>query len=621
MKEKFCDVVFSLPLEQKYTYYVPEKFFYCDLLGKRVEVDFGRKINKVGVVVDVYDELSTLITQQIKPIKNIVDIAPFFDSEQLLTAKWFAKIYLTSWGFFLNQFFPINHKFVMREGIILKKEMKLKEPIDMNFNFLPKSNLKKINLFIPCDLQEKFSFYSNFILNALENDQQVLLILPNTTCISDFYRYLLEQERLKNAFEKIVLYTGEVPLQERYEMWYLIRNKLVNVIISTKIGVFLPFNNISFIIVDEPDSLGYINPEVPMYNSLFILEKRIESYKCKLIYSSFSPSINFIYRHNLISDKKCLQLSENIRINTAKKDLLRVINKNIYKFKQILVLFPYKGTKGNYVCLSCKKIFSKRSFEKITNSKEVFICPDCAGTYYREYSSVDNISKVIGFLKANIKSATISDLLNLGSKDKQYIKKIDDFNNRKIDILIADLSILNYMYKINFYGVGAIYFALMDEFLYKPSYLAYENFYRLIKTFSSLIPKDKAVEFYIETFSDGSILKLVNNYNEFYKEELKIRRELKYPPFSHMIKLQIIDKKDIPIQDFKDKLLKNFEKEKNVEVFIEKEIEKNYKGYNSVFLLKLSDVEMDMIDKVMQDIINLKKQIESFFIVQHNPLI
>lgn len=622
-KNKFCDVVFPLPLDQKYTYYIPEHLSSVNLLGSRVEVDFGREKNKIGIVVNLYeklDEHNKLNINQIKPIKSIVDTSPFFDMEQLDTASWLAKFYLVSWGYSLNQFFPINHRFTMKEGILLKKNELSKEDIIYNFlnDLFPKKTLKSINLFIPSDRQEKFDFYNKIILYVLEKNLQLIILFPNTTYIYDFYNFILKHNEINNNLDKIILYTGDIPLQERYEMWYLVKNKLVNVIISTKIGIFLPFNNLHLIVVDEPDSLGYINPEIPMYNGLYVLEKRIKNYKFKLIYSSFSPSINYVNKSNLISKKKLLQLNKNIKINVVKKNLLKVITKNIYKFKQILIIFPYKGTQGSYICLSCKKIFSKSVFKKITKSKGMFICPECTATYYKEHLPI--VKKVMEFLKDNIKPAIIEDILGINGEKKQQNTKIEDFNNKKIDILITDLNILNYIYKIDIGSVGSIYFAVADEFLNKPNYLTYENFYRLIKTFCSLIPKDKTIEFYVEVFSNNDkFFSLINDYNIFYKEEIKVRKELKYPPFAHIIKLQILDKNEKIVLDFKDKILKSFEKEKNIKIFVEKEIEKNYKGYNTVLIIKLLDV--NMIDNIMQEMNNLKKETKCFLGVQHNPLI
>ncbi|MEN3013728.1 MAG: hypothetical protein ABDH23_03830 [Endomicrobiia bacterium] len=618
-----CDVVFPIPLNKKYTYYISKELIKEDIIGTRVEVDFGKEINKIGVIVGKSNNSEIDLTN-IKPIKSVIDQTYFFDKEQLSTGEWLSKIYLVSFGYFLNQFFPLENKFTLKEAILVKKNGTLTlDDIESKNKYLKifkKINAHKISLFVPSNLEEKFDFYKSLISYVIKNDTQLLLLFPNSNYIQSFSELVLKQNNLFNneqITKKIVLYTGETPLEERYKIWFFIRNKFINVIISTKIGVFLPFNNISYIVVDEPDALGYKNPEVPMYDCLLILEKRIKSYNCRLIYSSFFPSVTHLYNYPLVSSKKNLSINKNlIKINIVTKDLTKVILKDVYKFKQALIIFPYRGSTGYYKCLICKKIFSKRKLKKEFKIKHTYICPDCGSTYYKEHFSA--VKKIVSFLSSKIKIANIQELTSYNALLQN--KKIEEFNNRKIDVLVSNLDILNYIYRLNFSFIGSIYFVSADEFFQKPNYLNYENFYRIIKIFESLISKDKVIEVYIETRNKENILNI--DYKNFYREELKVRKMLKYPPFVYLVKLQILDKKENVVLDFKEKILEVFKKENNIEIFVEKDIEKDYNGYSSIIILKILETKMSLVEKIMLEIGKYKTTETSPLIyVQHNPLI
>ncbi|MCS7230569.1 MAG: hypothetical protein RMJ67_00300 [Elusimicrobiota bacterium] len=623
MDKIFCDVIFPIPLNQRYTYFLSNRNTSFNLIGSRVEVDFGREVGKIGVIVDVYDDLRFDKKELtfIKPIKSVIDPFPFFDKEQLMTAEWFSRIYLISFGLFLNQFFPISHKFVIKDAVILKNEENNKFKFLIEYKYLKtleKINLKKISLFVPSSIQEKFEFYKELIFYSIEKDLQLLIIFPNTNYINDFYEFFYKKTNIDMKLNKnFAFYTGEVSLEERYKIWYLIRNKLINVVFATKIGVFLPFENISYIVVDECDSLGYRNPEVPMYNSLFILEKRIKNYSCRLVYSSFFHSVSYIYSYPLVSNKKCLEIGNNVKIITANKTLTEVISKDIYKFKQTLVIFPYRGSRGFYVCLVCKKFYSKKNFKVLTKSKKVFICSECGSPYYREIIFKDK--KIIDFLRSKIKGAIIEEITSEMNNIKK-LQKIEEFNRRSIDVLLSNLEILNYIYKIDFSNIGSLYFLSISEFLQKPNYLNYENFYRIIKTFASSLPQDRQIEFYIENISKEDAVYLFNGYENFYNNELKIREELKYPPFVHLVRIQVLSKDEKSILDFKDKILRNKNINKNIEVFIEREVEKNYKGYSITFILKLLKPNEKIIEKVMSEINEYNKK-GNLLYIQHNPLI
>lgn len=607
MKTKIlCDVVFPIPSFVTYTYYIPEDIKIKDkkIIGRRIIADFGTQKNKIGVVVDLKENTNNSI--ELKPIKSLVDNNILFDEEQINTAKKLADFYLYPLGMMLNAFFNIEKIFTFKQGILINQ---IEKKIKHICTGIPKELLKIINndrkkfLYVPSSIKEKFSFYKNLILHTIIDGKKSIILFPSVEIILDFWNYIVsEQDIEKNLLNtKIMQYTGKVDMEERYKVWDLFRANHINVILATKIGAFLPFKDVSYIIIDEPDSLGYKNPEAPMYDTSFIVEERSKNYKYKIIYCTFVPSIELKYKNKnvTISDESVLKKNR-VKIEIVKKELKNVIIRNLYRFRQTIVISPYRGDSGFYICILCKKIFTASKKE----TKENFICPYCKSKYYKEYGI--GIKKLIEVIKHIDKNLTV-EYIDYNTKDSKIAEIINKFNNEKVDVLISTFVIVDYIYRLKFDNVQSIYFQCLDSLLYKPDYMVYERIYRMIKMMEIMLKNSyiENSEILLEIFNREKQNEiLLKDYNSFYNSELKLRKELSYPPFSSIIKINFKTNNLTNIKNITGEMLTYLEKIKNIEVFSSEEIEKFNKEYRSSILVKILDEK----NTDLNDLINLLRQ-------------
>lgn len=539
----YCNIAFPIPIKQEYTYCLPSKIVNKEsnkknFIGYRVTVDFGRQKNKIGVIVEVFDKINT--DMEIKFVKDTVENFPFFTQEQILLAKQQAYNHYVSTGMFLNEIFPIEHKYTFHQAILAEKNVRqCKIEFDKNVLKILQKTADHV-LFIPRNINEKFMFYFNVILYTLNSEGQLVIVFPTNEYIVDFINFLRSTCKDDKIFmvlqRNIFIYSGEIDLNERYKIWCMFKTGEIKVVLSTKIGVFLPFNKVSYVIVDEPDSLGYKNPEVPMYNAISVLEERLKKYKCKLIYSSFVPSVENMYKlRNKVVILNGKQECSDIKIQFVKKKLKEVITRNLYKFKQTIIMFPYKGYSRYQFCLLCRKVVF------YTKKKTEFVCPYCGGKRSIEYGTGGE--KFVKILSSLFKDATI-EYLDADTKQEKVRSIIENFNNEKIDILVTTPAIFNYIYRLNFSNVGSVYFSYLDSFLYRPSYLSYEMVYKMIKLTEVLLNSYKSsAEVFLELFHTERYNEvLLSRYEKFVKKELKVRKELKYPPFSHIIHIGVVSK-------------------------------------------------------------------------------
>ncbi|MGB8580150.1 MAG: primosomal protein N' [Candidatus Sulfotelmatobacter sp.] len=102
---EFCDVALPVPLDMVFTYRVPGEA--APVVGGRVLVPF-RQQRLTGVVVELHDRKPSVT---IKPLLNVLDIAPVLDEQLLRLGRWIADYYLAPLGEVFRTMLPLNAEF------------------------------------------------------------------------------------------------------------------------------------------------------------------------------------------------------------------------------------------------------------------------------------------------------------------------------------------------------------------------------------------------------------------------------------------------------------------------------------------------------------------------------
>jgi primosomal protein N' (replication factor Y) (superfamily II helicase) len=101
----YASIALPLPLDEFFTYGVPQEFVSGAEIGRRTLVPFGQRL-LTGFIVAVSDDPGDVPRDKIKPIQDILDDDPVFDSRMLELAKWAAEYYLSSTGEVLRTAMP-----------------------------------------------------------------------------------------------------------------------------------------------------------------------------------------------------------------------------------------------------------------------------------------------------------------------------------------------------------------------------------------------------------------------------------------------------------------------------------------------------------------------------------
>ncbi|GAI23571.1 unnamed protein product, partial [marine sediment metagenome] len=126
-------------------------------------------------------------------------------------------------------------------------------------------------------------------------------------------------------------------------------------------------------------------------------------------------------------------------------------------------------------------------------------------------------------------------------KDDDYRQIREEFKKGNTDILIGTQMVLK---GVDFNNVDLIGIISADTLLNLPDYRSGEKTFQLLsEVISSFREISFPKEVIIQTFNpeDHCIVALKEqDYNYFYQKEIELRKELDYPPFTHIIKIVIL---------------------------------------------------------------------------------
>ena len=123
---KFAEVILPFPLENSFTYRIPEDMEQTVTVGCRVIVSFGAKRYYTAIVLEIHDRQPEGAFE-VKEIYALLDASPIVRRPQLRFWKWIASYYLCKLGDVFG--------YVLRVGVSLKNrgEVLVSEVIKSGF--------------------------------------------------------------------------------------------------------------------------------------------------------------------------------------------------------------------------------------------------------------------------------------------------------------------------------------------------------------------------------------------------------------------------------------------------------------------------------------------------------
>ena len=418
----------------------------------------------------------------------------------------------------------------------------------------------------------KTEVYIEIIQKALESGTQVLFLLPEIALTTQMV------VRLKKVFgEKMGIYHSKFSDNERVEVWKGIVSGQFQFVLGVRSAIFLPFDNLGLIVVDEEHESSYKQYDpAPRYHARDVAMLIAQRQGAKVLLGSATPSVETYYqalqgRYGLVKlterfanaalpdfvlvDTKTEKKQKKMK-NEFSSFLLFEMEKNLQNKEQTILFQNRRGYSPYLQCEDCNWICScdncavsltyhQRADElrcHYCGHKEAVprTCAACGSARVRTMGfGTEKIEDLLGTLLPAAKVQRMDlDTTRTKNAYQQIIKEFEDGN---VDVLVGTQMISK---GLDFDRVSLVGVFDADRMINFPDFRATERAFQLITQVSGRAGRraDRPGRVLIQTANPNQniLQKIINNdYQGFYEEEILERQSFNYPPFARLIKLTV----------------------------------------------------------------------------------
>ncbi len=430
---------------------------------------------------------------------------------------------------------------------------------------------KSVVLFHGVTSSGKTEVYVKLIEEALQKGEQILYLLPEIALTTQLVN------RLKTYFgDKVAVFHSKYTLNERVEVYNNVLNnsESAQVILGARSSIFLPFNKLGLIIVDEEHEQSYkqFDP-APRYHARDAAVVLAHQFNAKILLGSATPSLESF---NNAKQNKYGLVTLNKRYNNVLMPEVELIDvKDKHKRKLM------KGHFSDRLILEMQETLAqglqiilfqnRRGFAPIvecTTCGEAPQCPNCdVSLTYHQYRKqlrchycsytmamlekcmackspsldakgfgTEQIEEEVKLLFPNYKVARMD--LDTTRGKYGYEKIITAFEQQEVQILVGTQMLTK---GLDFRNVKLVGIMNADNMLNFPDFRAHERSFQLIQQVSGRAGRtDVRGKVLIQTYNPyHKILQQVseNSYTKMFEEQLQERYDFKYPPFFKLLKI------------------------------------------------------------------------------------
>ncbi|HEY8805629.1 MAG TPA: DEAD/DEAH box helicase, partial [Clostridium sp.] len=150
----------------------------------------------------------------------------------------------------------------------------------------------------------KTEIYMNLVSYMLKENKQSIILIPEISLTPQMV------ERFKGRFGRdIAVFHSRLSDGERFDEWMRVKLGNVKIAIGARSAIFLPFENLGLIVIDEEHEASYKSDSDPKFDAREIAYMKCELENCKLILGSATPSIESYYKAT-INELELLTINE-----------------------------------------------------------------------------------------------------------------------------------------------------------------------------------------------------------------------------------------------------------------------------------------------------------------------
>lgn len=402
--------------------------------------------------------------------------------------------------------------------------------------------------------------YLRLIDEMLDKGKNVIVMVPEIALTPQTLNLFMSRYGREVAVFHSALSAGQ-----RLDEWKRVRNENVRIVVGTRSAVFAPLENLGLIIIDEEQEHTYKSEQTPRYSAKDVARFRCAYHKALLVFSSATPSIETFakaqagqYTINRLSKRYSSSVLPEVRIvdmltealsqsSNFSEELRSRLQYNLENGKQSILLINRRGYNTFAECKACGHVLTCPSCSismtyhhangrlmcHYCGYSEPFtdVCPEC-GSHDVRYSGTGT-QKIEDELAALFPKARIL-RMDADSTMGRYSheNKLKDFADGKYDILLGTQMVAK---GLDFENVTLVGVINADQQLNNDDFRSQERTFDLLTQVVGRAGrgqyKGTAV---IQTCNpENDVIQIAarQDYDAFFKDELKTRKMLIYPPY------------------------------------------------------------------------------------------
>jgi primosomal protein N' (replication factor Y) len=404
---------------------------------------------------------------------------------------------------------------------------------------------------------------------TLDLGKQVIILVPEIALAPQTVQRF--KARFHDLVDQIAVLHSHLSQGERFDEWHRIRSGKARIVIGARSAIFAPLKNPGLIIVDEEHEPAYKQENPPKYHARDLAVVRCHLEKCTVLLGSATPSLE-TFQNTQLGKYQLVKLTEradgaslpltrvvDMRIEAKKhkgrdaiiSDILRTaIDKRLEDGGQVIVFLNRRGFARSLQCPPCGHVIEcnhcaipltyhrgdERLVCHICGYQAIVprLCPNCKDPAIRFQGYGTEKAETI--LRKVFPTAKIARLDTDTTRRKNTLRDtLRDFRAKKINILLGTQMIAK---GLDFPNVTLVGVLNADLSLYAPDFRAGERTFQLLTQVAGRAGRGAmAGEVIIQTSTPHSPsiqFARHHDFNGFVTQELEMREQFGYPPFTHL---------------------------------------------------------------------------------------
>ncbi|MGB8509930.1 MAG: primosomal protein N', partial [Pyrinomonadaceae bacterium] len=416
----------------------------------------------------------------------------------------------------------------------------------------------------------KTEIYIRAMRHALMQGRAAMMLVPEIALTPVFSR------RLRAHFgDAVAIFHSSLTTGERFDEWGRIKRGEARVVIGTRSAVFAPVSNLGVIVVDEEHEASYRQQESPFYNGRDTAVVRALKERAVVVLGSATPSLEsfqnarggkykYLQLSNRIANRamakaEIVDMREVFRVSGKQEvlspRLLEAIEETYTRGEQSIILLNRRGYSSFVLCRSCGERMQCENCDvtlTFHRSERSMIChycnmrcrvpdacPACKGQFI--YFVGEGTEQIEEMLQKRFPLLRIARLdRDTTSRRNTYEQAILRFAAGELDMLVGTQMIAK---GHDFPNVTLVGVVSVDAGLAMPDFRSAERAFQLITQVAGRAGRGELPgRVLIQTFHPQHYAlrhACAQDYDAFFDEEIRYRREMNYPPYVALASLLV----------------------------------------------------------------------------------